>query len=117
VNAGSGNTDLVRVSGRTIAVETTSGDVNLDICEPVRGSVTVRTVSGDVGVEIMDGSECRVTLSTLRGTVASDIPLDDKTADGQSLSGRIGAGTGTITATAVSGDVRLGLRDSTAPGA
>lgn len=117
VNAGSGNTDLVRVSGRTIAVETTSGDVNLDICEPVRGSVTVRTVSGDVGVEIMDGSECRVTLSTLRGAVASDIPLDDKTADGQSLSGRLGAGTGTITATAVSGDVRLGLRDSTAPDA
>lgn len=113
VRSGSGNVTLHGCRGRTLSLETTSGDVAADLDEPVQGSLDVRTVSGDVMIEVPDGSDCRVNLKTLRGKSESKLALTDEQTGPGSISGRLGGGVGSLTATAVSGNVTLQLRDAT----
>ncbi len=100
--------------GKVVALETVSGDVALDLTEPVVGSVNVRTVSGDVNVDVPDGSDCRVSLSSLRGDVASTLTLEDEAVAEGRRTGRLGAGMGTLDVSAVTGDVGLRMRSTTA---
>ncbi len=106
--------DVAVESGRpkTLSVEAASGDVSVDIATPVEGAVNITTVTGDVSVSIMDGSDCRVTLSTLRGSVSKSIELEDEVVEAQKIVGRLGQGNGTLDVSVVTGNVSLGLRDS-----
>jgi len=108
----SGNVDLSQSSGKTIAVEAVSGNVTVDLEEPVTGSLNVRTVSGNSFASIVDGSDCRVSLSTLRGDVHCKVSLDDEAKADQRVTGRLGAGAGTLDVSAVTGNVTLEMHNS-----
>ena len=112
--AAAGDIDLRESAGKVVALESVSGDIRVDLVEPVTGSVNVRAVSGNVTVEVPDGGDCRVSLSSLRGDVASSLELEDETKAEGRRSGRLGAGSGTLDVSAVTGDVRLKMRATAA---
>ncbi|MGV3617189.1 MAG: DUF4097 family beta strand repeat-containing protein [Fimbriimonas sp.] len=107
-----GEVQVSGVSGKTIAIESVSGAIHLDIDEPVSGNVNVRTVNGDARVEIADGSDARVSLSTLRGSLACDVELEDAHRQEQRVTGKLGAGNGSLDVSAVTGDICLEIRDA-----
>lgn len=111
VRSSNGDVRLKDVAGSTISVETVSGDIDLDMKEPTDGVVNARTVSGDVLIDLASGSSARVMLASLSGSVSSRIELEDEQRTEERITGRIGAGDGTLDASAVSGDVRLSWRD------
>lgn len=108
----SGDIHLAECAVRTLNIDVASGEVEVDLNQPVLGSVSVRAVSGDVKLSVPDGSEALVNLSTLQGDIIKDIELEDQQEITGKLSGRLGAGTGQIDLSTVSGDVTLALRDS-----
>jgi hypothetical protein len=114
LKSSSGDVRFVKCRCQSLAVELASGDVSVDLVEPVSGTVSVRTVSGDVTVGVSDGSDCRVSLSSLSGSVATRVALDDFVEEGQLITGRMGAGSGSLDLSAVRGSVLLEYRDSTA---
>lgn len=107
----SGDIRMRRCAGRTISVESVTGDVSVDLREPVSGTVSIRTVNGDAEAMIADGSDCRVALSTLKGHVTCDLDLEDEAKQEQHVTGKLGNGTGSFDVSAVNGDVRLRQRD------
>lgn len=107
-----GDVTLKESSGKVVALESVSGDVNVDLTEPVVGSLNVRTVSGDVSIDIPDGGDCRVSLSSLRGAVESSLSLEDEAKTEGRTTGRLGAGSGTLDVSAVTGDVKLRMRST-----
>ena len=111
-----GNVLLEDCAGKTLSVESVGGDVSADISEPVSGTVSVRTVSGNARVSVEDGGDCRVSLSTLRGAVDCDLPITDEARTNQRVTGRLGAGTGTLDVSAVTGNISVGLRDHAVKG-
>lgn len=106
----SGDVRLQEVSGKAVAVESVSGDVKVELEEPVTGTVSLRTVNGDTHLLVPDGSDCRVTLSTLRGDVHSSIELSEENRQPQRITGKLGEGSGTLDVSAVTGDISLELR-------
>jgi len=108
----SGSVTFAKVSGKTVAVESVSGDVSIDLTSPVSGSLNVRTVSGSVSLSVPDGSDCRVSLSTLRGDVSCNLELTDEVKQDHRITGKLGAGTGTMDVSAVTGDVSVEMRDA-----
>lgn len=113
VRTASGNVRVKKCAGRTLSIEAASGDVHVEMSEPVVGAMNVRTVSGDARVYIPDGSDCHVMLSTLRGSVSSTLELQDLNQESLTITGKLGAGSGSIDMSAVNGDVHLGLVDLT----
>jgi hypothetical protein len=111
VRTTSGNVTARECKGKLYTFEAVSGNVSVDLSEPVAGKVDIRTVSGNAQISIVDGSDCRVSLSTLRGTAESDISLADEARTEQRITGRLGSGSGTLDVSAVSGDIYLKLRD------
>jgi len=112
VRSSSGDITLTECAGKSVSLEAVSGDVSAELIEAVDGTVNIRTVSGSVKLAIPDASDCRIALSTLRGSVQSDIPLSDEARQEQRITGRLGAGTGTVDVSAINGNVHLALRDS-----
>jgi DUF4097 and DUF4098 domain-containing protein YvlB len=102
----------VEGSGKTIALESVQGGVHVELGEPVTGSLNIRTVNGDTQVTLPDGGDCRVSLSTLRGALECDLPLEDQVATEHRINGRIGAGTGTLDISAITGDIKVELADN-----
>jgi len=107
-----GSIKLQKAGGKTIAIESVSGTIEADLDEPVTGTLNVRTVNGDVKLGIPDGSDCRVSLSTLRGSVSCNLELSDQAKQDQRITGRLGAGAGTLDVSAVTGDVSVELRNA-----
>lgn len=112
LRSASGNITIRGSSGKTIAVEAVSGDISIDVVEPVTGSMSVRTVNGNAWISIPDGSDARVAVTTLRGMAETAIELDDRAQNDQRITGRLGDGNGTIDVSAVTGNVSLSLRNS-----
>jgi len=106
-----GNLRLSESSGKVVSIESVSGDVHAILGEPVTGNLNVRTVNGNATVAVPDGSDCRVSLSTLRGTVECGLVLQDEARQDQRITGRLGAGTGTLDVSAVTGDITVEMRD------
>jgi DUF4097 and DUF4098 domain-containing protein YvlB len=109
-----GDISVQESSGKVIALETVSGDVRVDLVEAVSHSLNIRTVSGGVDVDMPDGGDCRVSLSSLRGDVATEIELEDEAKSEGRRTGKIGGGTGTLDVSAVTGDVCLRMRSTSA---
>lgn len=105
-----GNVILEECSGKTMAIDSATGDISADICDPVSGTVNVRTVNGNAKVTVLDGGDCRVSLSTLRGTVTCDLPLEDEASNAQRVTGRLGDGSGTLDVSSVTGNIAASIR-------
>ncbi|MEI8282132.1 MAG: DUF4097 family beta strand repeat-containing protein [Armatimonadota bacterium] len=112
VRSASGNISIRGSSGKSVAVEAVSGDISIDLVEPVSGSMSVRTVNGNAWISIPDGSDARVAVTTLRGMAETSIELQDRAQNDQRITGRLGDGNGTIDISAVTGNVSLNLRNS-----
>jgi DUF4097 and DUF4098 domain-containing protein YvlB len=102
---------LASSHGKVIAIESVSGDVTADIDVPITGSVNIRTVSGDAMIGLCDGSDARVSLSTLRGVVTCAVELEDEAKADQRITGRLGAGSGALDVSAVTGNITVEIRD------
>jgi DUF4097 and DUF4098 domain-containing protein YvlB len=96
-----------------MSFETASGNVTVDLDEAITGTLNVRTVDGNAMASIPDGSDCRVSLSTLRGSVHTSFALEDEARADSRVTGRLGAGSGTLDISAVTGNITLELRDQT----
>ena len=108
-----GDITLKDASGGVVSLESVSGNATLDLAEPVIGNLNVRTVSGDVTVDSPEGGDCRVSLSSLRGGVDAFVTLEDEAKSEGRVTGRLGAGTGSLDVSAVTGSVRLRGRSET----
>lgn len=112
IRSSSGDITAYEFRGESLSIEAASGDITADFAHPISGTVNLRTVSGDVTLHVPDGSDARVSLSTLRGVAECKLFLEDMSETHTKVTGKSGAGNGLIDASAVSGNVRLGLRDS-----
>lgn len=113
IKTSSGDVKVLDSTPKTLSVDAASGDVKVDLASPIENSVNITAVSGNVSLAVVDGNDCRVNLSTLRGTVSSKVALEDEVKDEHKVSGKLGAGNGTLDVSVVTGSVSFGLRDST----
>lgn len=111
VRTASGDVIAQRFAGRNVNIEATTGDVVMDVIEPIEGNFDVRTVSGNINIGVPDGSNARVSLSAVRGETLATVELTEMGRSTGKVTGRLGEGVGAITLSAVSGDVLLRLRD------
>jgi hypothetical protein len=105
VTCTSGRVVLLGVQGR-IRANVVSGPIEVLGCA---GEVTLETVSGEITVRVREDSDLSVRLSATHGRVTTDFP--DLFADGRwggtQARGVLGAGTGSLVATAMSGHIAL----------
>ncbi|MEU1126488.1 DUF4097 family beta strand repeat-containing protein [Streptomyces sp. NPDC005899] len=106
----SGDLTVVDGSGTSVRAESVTGDMMLDLDtsgEPT--DIQLTTVSGQVAVRLPHPADARVEANTARGSVSN--AFEDLRVGGQwcakKITGTLGAGTGKLTATTVSGSIAL----------
>jgi hypothetical protein len=105
----SGGLTLAGGSVDHLAVDTLSGQVTADVSLSKEGSVRVSTMSGDVTLRLPADSDARVRLQSTSGPVRTEFDsLRAVKAPAQhTVSGNVGAGTGHVSVTTMSGAVTL----------
>jgi hypothetical protein len=105
----SGEITLADSAARQIAVKTVSGSLTADLDNPPHDSrIALETVSGELTIRIREDSDLSVELSATNGRVTSAFPeLSGAGRWGKAAHGVLGAGTGKLTATAMSGNITL----------
>lgn len=109
-NVVSGNVNVGDVVG-VVHAKSVSGDVNVSISR-IEGEdgMTFNSVSGNVLLRLPSDIDASVDFTTLSGDIESDFPIDrreKKYGPGVSASGRLGSGSRALTASTVSGNIRL----------
>jgi hypothetical protein len=105
----SGEITLGESSAERVLVRTISGSVTCDLNNPLASDVRLETTSGEITVRVPRDADLEVALGATSGRVTSAFP-DVRTSNlpgVHSATGRIGSGTGTLNAHAVSGSVSL----------
>ncbi|MEU3446219.1 DUF4097 family beta strand repeat-containing protein [Streptomyces thermolilacinus] len=106
----SGGLTVVDGSGASVRADSVSGDVVVDV-DPADDptDIQVATVSGEVAIRLPHRTDASVEANTTSGAVAS--AFDGLRVDGlwgtKRISGTLGAGTGTLKATTVTGAIAL----------
>ncbi|MEU6482984.1 DUF4097 family beta strand repeat-containing protein [Streptomyces sp. NPDC046887] len=106
----SGGLTVVEGAGASVRAESVSGAVVIDL-DPADAPSDVRlnTVSGEVAIRLPHPADARVEATTAGGSVSN--AFEDLRVDGQwgvkRITGRLGAGRGTLKATTVSGSLAL----------
>ncbi|MFI1199499.1 DUF4097 family beta strand repeat-containing protein [Streptomyces sp. BHT-5-2] len=105
----SGDLTVVEGIGGAVRAETVSGDMVLDL-DPVAGAqIELSTVSGEIAIRLPDPADAEVDANTGTGVVTN--AFDDLRVTGQwgtkRITGSLGAGTGRLKATTVSGALSL----------
>ncbi|MFI5753824.1 DUF4097 family beta strand repeat-containing protein [Streptomyces sp. NPDC051569] len=106
----SGDLTVVEGAGSSVRAESVSGDMVIDLDpadEPT--DIKLTTVSGEVAIRLPHLTDTRVEANTATGSVSNT--FDGLRVSGQwgakKITGTLGAGTGTIKATTVSGSIAL----------
>lgn len=102
----SGEISLAGSSAEQVYARTISGAITCDLDNPRAFVVHLDTVSGSITVRVPEDANLRVDLAAANGSVTSafaQVPTSGR----HSASGQIGAGTGRLRASAVSGRVSL----------
>ncbi len=107
VSTTSGDVELGNASGVTDVV-TASGDVVAHI-EQALQRVSVETTSGDVSLELPDSPAGRLDVVTASGEVTAKLPMTLEQATRRRLVGVMGPGPATVAIHTSSGDVHVGL--------
>lgn len=113
-----GRLDFTTVSGdltvaggylERFSANTVSGDVTADIDLDPQGRGEVNTVSGEVTLRLQAGADASVSLHSMSGDVRSEFPGLRQSAIpmSHSVTGSLGAGSGRVSVTTVSGRVML----------
>ena len=111
-----GEADLETVSGEIVVADSTarkvharaiSGSITCDLDNPpVDTDVRLETVSGEITARVREDSDLRVHLSAISGRVVNAFPGLDQVGR-SAVTGRLGTGTGRLTANATSGTITL----------
>jgi len=101
----SGDVVAPQVAARA-RVSTTSGDVQLGLRAPLR-SVEIQTSNGDVKIDLARGLGCALDLRTTSGTLDVGVPMVLRGADRHAMAGSIAGGGTPLTVRTSSGDVTV----------
>lgn len=103
--------ELILVDGRPDRVQahSVSGDVVLDLARQVQPDIAINTVSGDVTVRLPDETGLEVDLASMSGELSCAFPgVSIESRPGRRrLSGRVGAGGGSLNGKTMSGSIAL----------
>lgn len=93
----------------SLTAESVSGDITADVTLDSDGGVQVSTLSGDVALRLPADADAAVRLSSMSGRIRSDFDsLQPRKVPGtRALSGNVGAGTGQVSVSTVSGAITL----------
>ncbi|MFF8408167.1 DUF4097 family beta strand repeat-containing protein [Streptomyces omiyaensis] len=113
VGSVTGDVTVIEGSGSAVRAETVSGDMVLDLDPAPAGAppadIRLTSVSGEVAVRLPHPADARVEASTTSGAVSN--AFEDLRVGGEwgtkSITGTLGAGSGTLKATTVSGSIAL----------
>jgi hypothetical protein len=114
----SGDLTVIEGAGSSVRAESVSGDMVIDI-DPAGNPTDIRlaTVSGEVAIRLPHLTDAQVEANTARGAVSN--AFEDLRVSGQwgakKITGTLGAGTGTLRATTVTGSIALLRRPPTEP--
>lgn len=106
----SGDLTVVEGAGASVRAESVSGNMVLDL-DPTGKPTDIRltTVSGEVAIRLPHPTDAKVEANTASGAVSNG--FEDLRVNGQwgakRITGTLGAGTGTLRATTVSGSIAL----------
>jgi len=105
----SGGLTLAGGSVESLAVDTLSGQVTADVSLGKSGSVRVTTMSGEVTLRLPADSDAQVHLHSTSGGVRAEFESlrTVKAPASHTVSGNVGAGTGHVSVTTMSGTVTL----------
>ncbi|WP_299528937.1 DUF4097 family beta strand repeat-containing protein [uncultured Streptomyces sp.] len=105
----SGDLTVVEGAGPSVRAESVSGDLVLDLDARTPADVRLATVSGEIAVRLPHPADAVVEANTASGELSHG--FDGLRVSGpwgaKKLTGRLGAGTGTLRATTVSGSIAL----------
>jgi hypothetical protein len=116
----SGDLTVVDGAGASVRAESVSGDMVLDV-DPSGKPTDIRltTVSGEIAIRLPHPADAKVEANTASGAVSN--AFEDLRVGGQwgakKITGTLGAGTGTLRATTVSGSIALLRRPPAEDGA
>ncbi|MFE3943612.1 DUF4097 domain-containing protein [Streptomyces sp. NPDC059118] len=106
----SGDLTVVEGAGASVRAESVSGDMVLDLNPNGKPTdIRLTTVSGEVAIRLPHPADARVEANTASGSVSNG--FEDLRVSGQwgakKITGTLGAGTGKLRATTVSGSIAL----------
>ncbi|MZD03480.1 DUF4097 family beta strand repeat protein [Streptomyces sp. SID5785] len=108
-NSVSGDLTVVEGSGSFVKADTVSGAMIVDLDPAGPTDVSLTSVSGEIAIRIPHPADTEVEANTASGAVSN--AFDGLRVSGQwgahKITGRLGAGTGTLKATTVSGSIAL----------
>ncbi|MFE2496194.1 DUF4097 domain-containing protein [Streptomyces scopuliridis] len=106
----SGDLTVIEGAGSSVRADSVSGDMVVDL-DPAGAPTDIKltTVSGEIAIRLPHPMDARVEVNTASGAVSN--AFDDLRVSGQwgahKITGTLGAGTGTLKATTVSGSIAL----------
>ncbi|NED15622.1 DUF4097 family beta strand repeat-containing protein [Streptomyces sp. SID9124] len=106
----SGDLTVVEGAGPSVKAESVSGGMVLDVDAAGKPTdIRLATVSGEIAIRLPHPADARVEANTASGSVSNG--FEDLRVSGQwgakKITGTLGAGTGTLKATTVSGSIAL----------
>jgi len=109
VSAISGAITVIAGAGGRIDLNTVSGNLTLDLEDPVPSEVNLQCVSGAMTIRLPHDPDIKVDLSTAHGQAATSFPEITERGwhNTRQLTGQIGAGTARLRGNTVSGAVTL----------
>ncbi|MGW3173341.1 DUF4097 family beta strand repeat-containing protein [Streptomyces sp. NPDC001153] len=108
-NSVSGDLTVVEGSGRSVRADSVSGSMIVDLDPDGPTEVSLTSVSGEIAIRLPHPADAEVEANTASGTISN--AFDGLRVHGQwgahKITGRLGAGTGRLRATTVSGSIAL----------
>ncbi|MFD7688055.1 DUF4097 domain-containing protein [Streptomyces sp. NPDC059781] len=105
----SGDLTVVEGSGSSVRADTVSGSMIVDLDPDGPTDVKLTSVSGEIAIRLPDPADAEVEANTASGAISN--AFDDLRVQGMwgahKLTGRLGAGSGKLRATTVSGSIAL----------
>ncbi|EST32702.1 DUF4097 family beta strand repeat-containing protein [Streptomyces roseochromogenus] len=105
----SGDLTVVDGSGRSVRADSVSGSMIVDLDPDGPTEVSLTSVSGEIAIRLPQPADAEVEANTASGTISN--AFDGLRVHGQwgahKITGRLGAGTGRLRATTVSGSIAL----------
>ncbi|MGW3204680.1 DUF4097 family beta strand repeat-containing protein [Streptomyces sp. NPDC001135] len=105
----SGDLTVVEGSGRSVRADSVSGSMIVDLDPDGPTEVSLTSVSGEIAIRLPHPADAEVEANTASGTISN--AFDGLRVHGQwgahKITGRLGAGTGRLRATTVSGSIAL----------
>ncbi|MFF2807554.1 DUF4097 domain-containing protein [Streptomyces sp. NPDC058000] len=108
-NSVSGDLTVIEGIGGAVHADSVSGDMVLDLDPAAGAEIDLTTVSGEIAIRLPDPADAKVDAGTTTGAVTN--AFDDLRVTGQwgakRITGSLGAGTGRLKATTISGSLAL----------